>query len=897
MSNVDYYKRWLELKEEFKLAFAEDVRLQELAVNTIGVKPQATAVEVVSRVYAKYCELYNKLCDCYDQMGQVQRRPCIKQIIDSLTCRIVELKQTLEEVEVFEYTYPDNAFQQLLIQPQDIEILCPFFYPFEIRTAEMQYIMDQIYAGNRIGDPPLTEEQLAELEAQRLEEEEKRLALEQEELATPRAYVETEKVVFLTPAEAEAKRLLDILNGHALTIQRMERSRVVIFELCKKAVKDKNLYLELAGLKKPQRPEKIKLAAALLIQQIYRQFMALKRIKWRETRLKEKLGMVISSYRPPSAKIQLEKVKEARRKFRRAYYEDFLKQNIKEKTRVLKLREGDIMDDITDEIRQWFEEWFCEVRVFDEFPWPDEGGSILIVTGETFSIEEYIEWRTAEEKRLKAESGNPKSADQIKQEKQAARDEKKRLAAEAKLREKKRLEEYRKSRLNPDSDPGIYILIGKHHDSLKLNWLDYEIRWAGLDTRDAGLDVIRGHLKQLITEDVYKDIQLELRPIADEMMRIELLLLKTAIKKDYDDFQMPVPITRKRKKPKKVRPPKPEKITPEAMFQQLADSGIVRKYPHVSLDDYLGDRSYATADCRAVLWTPTFPRACTGDLKELVRIRCILNLGSTCEGAQRTQLFVGPKGTGKKTLVNAVATETNALLIDLSPFNVYNKFPGAKNQKKMFTFINKISRLMQPTIILIDNADKLFYKKVPPEEKMFDPTRLSKDIFKEIVKPLKTQDKIMILGTATEPWLSKSAPMSKVFPSVIMIPSSDYGSISYALTHLLMKFHGIDRGFDVNSAAQTLRGYSISTIKNAVTKIMDGKRSTALYYKPLHPGEIVDRVVETENVIYMGPAEIEMYNSWYLSYSPWGAKLMNYMIMLETQYIMKQKEDKKKKKA
>lgn len=888
MSNKDYYKRWLELKEEFKTTLAEDVRLQELAINCVGIKPQGTAVEVVSRVYSKYCELYNRLCDCYDQMEQVQRRPSIKKIIDSITCRIMELKQTLELVEVFEFTYPDNAFQQLLIQPQDIEILCPFFYPFEIRAAEMQYIMDQIFAGNRLGDPPLTEEQLLQLEEKKREEEER-----EKELAS-KTHVLQEKTVYLTPAEQEAKRLLDILNGHAYNIQRMERSRMVTYALAKKSVKDQNLYLELAGLKKPPRPKYIRHTAASLIQKIYKHFMVLKRMHWRENKLKEKLGMVISSYQPPSAKVQLENVKEARRKFRRAYYEDFLKQTMKEKSRVLKLREGDIMEDITDEIRQWFEEWFKGIRVFDEFPWPDEGGSILIVKGETFTIEEYIEWREEEIRKLKA--GGPKSADAIKAEKLAAREESKRLAAELKEKEKKKLEEYKKSRMNPDSDPGVYIMIGKHHDDLKFNWHDYEIKWASLDVPDAGLDVIKGHLKRLITENVYKDIQLELRPIADEIMRVELEILKKALAMDYENCNMKMPPTRKRKKPKKIKPPKPEKITPEVMFQILADNGIVRQYPRLTLDDYWGDRNYAAADCRAIQWTPIFPPACIGDLKEQVRIRCVLTLGSSCPGAQRSQLFVGPKGTGKKTLAYAVATETNSLLIDLSPFNVYNKFVGSANQKIMFKYINKISRLMQPTIILVENAEKLFYKKVPKEDKKFDPTRLSKDFYAQIVKPLSAQDKIMIIGTATEPWLAKSGPMSKVFPSTIMIPSSDYGSIYYVLTRMLMKYHGVNRDIAVNPAAQVLRGYSISVIKTAVEKLMSGRRLAQLYYKPLEPTELVKCVMDAEHAECMGNFENEMYRSWYFSYTPWGQKFLDYMLMLESQYIFKEKAEQKKKK-
>ncbi|XP_026742098.1 IQ and AAA domain-containing protein 1-like [Trichoplusia ni] len=901
MSNKDYFESWLKLKEQFKAALAEDERIQELAVNFIGIKPQATAVEIVARVYSKYCELYNKLCDCYDQMEQVQRRPYIRKIIDAITCRIIELKKTLEEIEVFEYTYPDNAFQQMLIQPYDVEIMCPFFYPFEIRRAEMQYIMDQIFSGNRIGDPTPTPSEIERIEEERQQEEQRIQEQKDAEIRRKMAFGEDphvfENTVVLTPAELEEKRLTDEYNKHIFNIQKMERSRLVLREKKHKAFKDENLYLELAGLKKPPKEESLRNKSAELIKKILKRFMEIKRVNLRETKLREKLGMVITSWQQPSAKVQLEKVKEARRNFRRTYYEQWIQQNIKEKARVLRLREGDIMDDITDEIRQWFTEWFREVRVFDEFPFAEEGGSILIVRGETFTIDEFIQWRTDEEKRLKAGGGQPPSKEQIKAEKQFQREEKRRLAAEAKDREKKRLNEYKKSRMHPDNDPGIYIMIGHNQAALKWSWQDYEMLWREIDVPDAGLDAIKGHIMRLITENAYKEIQIELRPIVDEIMRLELDILKNALKSDYQSFGMKVPQTKKRKKPKKPKPPKPEKVNPKVMFQLLADHGIVRKYPRTLLEDYWGDRNYAASDCRAVLWTPKFPPPCIGDLKEQIRIRCILTLGATCHGINRSQLFVGPKGAGKKTLIYAIATETNALLIDLSPLNVYNKFLGGKNTRTMFSFVNKISRLMQPTVILVDQADKLFYKRVPKEEKMFDPTRFSKDLYKEIIKPIGMNDKILVLGTATEPWLSKTSAMHKAFPSTIMIPRTDYGSISYILTKMLMKYHGVNRDFNVHSIAQALRGYDIHTIREVVESLMKGKRLAELYYKPLEPMEILQGVLKCDDAVYTDTTDTEMFNAWYMSYSPWGPKYVEYMLMLESQYLYKLKADKKNKKA
>ncbi|CAH2035946.1 unnamed protein product, partial [Iphiclides podalirius] len=324
----------------------------------------------------------------------------------------------------------------------------------------MQYIIDQIFAGNRIGDLTPSPSEMERQEQARIEEDARLQEEKEAELKRRLAMGEEIESIHseeISPEERENRRLEDEYKRHVRNIQRMERSRFVIREKNKKFNKDTALYLELAGLKKPEASEEMKQRAAAFIQNIYRQFMNIKRKQLREKRLREKLEMIIPAQPMPSTKTELRNVQEIRRRFRQNYYEKWLKENIKEKTRILQLKEGYIMDDITTEIREWFRVWYNKVRTFDEFPWPEEGGSILVVTGETFTIEEYIEWRTAEEKRLKEESGNPKSKEQIKAEKLQAKMEKRRLEKEAMEKEKKRLLDYKKSRLNPDNDPGVYI--------------------------------------------------------------------------------------------------------------------------------------------------------------------------------------------------------------------------------------------------------------------------------------------------------------------------------------------------------------------------------------------------------------------------------------------------------
>lgn len=891
MADKEYYHFWLKLKKLLKYNIEEDINLQELASKFEGLKPQNVAVEIVARVYCKYCEIYNKLCECYDQMNQVQRRPYIRTLIDAITCRILELKDILQEVESFEYTYTENALQQMFMIPEDIKILCPFFCPFEMRESENQYIIDQIMEGNRIGDPtPIPSET-------EYKEEENNIHTEQDNDDKHELSVDNEIVESNPIFPSEKVEIIDPLVIHVLNIQRMERSRIVIKQKTHKFNKDANVYLELAGLKAPAPREDLKLKATILIQSVCRKFMQFKREKHRENKLREKLGMTIPSFIPPSLKINYEIVKDIRRKFRNNYYQKWINENIKENSRIMRIRKDDIMEDISSEIRQWFQEWYKSVGFFDEYPWPDEGGSILIVRGETFTIDEYKEWQELEIKRLKAESSNPKTKEQIKAEKLAAKQEKMRLEADALEKERKRIEDYKKQRLNPDNDPGVYINVGKCLEPVNEAWRKYECQWNVIDNKDPELNVIRGYIMNLVTEMAYENAQFELRPIVDEMMRLELIRLKNALKVDYERAGiLKLPLIRKRLKPKKNKPPKPDKMTPAFMFQQLVDEDIIRKYPNFTLEDYWGDKNYAAADMRSIPWTPAFPPPCIGDIQELIRLRCILPLCANCTNSKKSHLIVGAKSYGKRSLVYAIATETNSILIDLSPKNIYNKFPGPKNLKTLLQIVNRISSIMQPSIILIENVEQTFYKKVPKEEKKFDPTRLQKELFKSLIKIIPPNDKVLVIGTASEPWLAKKGPFQKAFPSVIMLPRSDYSSISCILTKMIMKYHGVKRDFDVHSLAQTLRGYDIKTIKDAVYKLLSADRQASVWHIPLKPEEVLATVLSMKDSVYISQDDYEMFKTWYLSFSPWGEKEEYLKIMYNTQLEYKKKKDKKKKK-
>lgn len=90
-------------------------------------------------------------------------------------------------------------------------------------------------------------------------------------------------------------------------------------------------------------------------------------------------------------------------------------------------------------------------------------------------------------------------------------------------------------------------------------------------------------------------------------------------------------------------------------------------------------------------------------------------------------LFLGSRGSGKDLLVKAICTETGAVLFDLSPANIVGKYPGKSGLVMLLHLVNKVSRLLQPSVIYMDVAEKPFMKKTAKGDKT-DPKRLKKDL-------------------------------------------------------------------------------------------------------------------------------------------------------------------------
>ena len=97
----------------------------------------------------------------------------------------------------------------------------------------------------------------------------------------------------------------------------------------------------------------------------------------------------------------------------------------------------------------------------------------------------------------------------------------------------------------------------------------------------------------------------------------------------------------------------------------------------------------------------------------------------------------------------------------------------------------KLSRLLQPSVIFMEGAEKPFIKKVSKTDKT-DPKRLKKDLPK-LVKSITSEDRVILIGTSNSPWDGDQKLLYQTYDKVIYIPRPDYGSMSLIWKDLLYK--------------------------------------------------------------------------------------------------------------
>ncbi|XP_017393226.1 dynein regulatory complex protein 11 [Cebus imitator] len=775
------------------------------------IEPQRNQVfifQTLATFYIKYVQIFRNLENVYDQIIHPQKRILIRKVLDGVMGRVLELKNEMVELELTEFHYFDDILQDLKLTPQQLDIPIPkYFLKEKLEVIKgREKILAQILADSGID----TSEVKYSVKSIPLDEAVKLIQIA-ERARQGRLRALFMKQIFLQEYKAKQSKILS---------------------------------------KKVMDPW----AAALRIQKAWRGFHQCKNTE----KLREKEMIFLGMTPPPlfnevsATVIQAEKVDHLRNEVQLKHEEDYREALVTIKND-LKLMEGlDIKENLQDQIRHWFIECRNLTGTFPDYPDIEEGGSAIIFSNKTTQqvIEDIIAKQEEEEKNEKKKKK--------KKEKQPKKAKKQKKGTKEKNKEEDK--EWKMS-------PSVFLSAMKEgNNTYKDIWMNKDESWNFSQDYDP----------ELIKEEKRKELESEIRVQVDELMRQELKNLKLAVDREREHPEK----ARKKKEKKGKKGKKKEKKakkdkdltadrTIESLYKELVEEGLLIQALKVNLSDYIGEYSYLGTTLRQVSIEP-MPSLL--DVRQLITLYGIWPLGSAAVHEKaplvKSLLLVGPSGVGKKMLVHAICTETGANLFNLSSSNIAGKYPGKNGLQMMLHAVFKVARQLQPSVVWIEDTEKTFYKRVPSEEKMNEPKRLKKHLPK-ILKLLKPEDRILIVGTTQRPFDAELQSFCKVYQKIILVPRPDYAS-RYVLWKQIIECNGgvLTSALNVSCLAKVTDGFTQGHIVQAVKAVLTDQRVRRQTYKPLTTVEFI-MAITSMNPVYK--EEEESFKNWYAK-TPLGEK-------------------------
>ncbi|KAJ8924583.1 hypothetical protein NQ315_000733 [Exocentrus adspersus] len=553
----------------------------------------------------------------------------------------------------------------------------------------------------------------------------------------------------------------------------------------------------------------VSLAAAVKIQKIWRGYAARRATRRRKVQEMFLIGMI------PPPKTKSEEIEQdlENQKFREKLQEerrrDYEKSVTECRERLEKTQRGTVLEQLSDQIRSWLHEYKTQTGKIPEYTGSERSASRLMLS------------------RQGTDSELSKSTS----------------SKESKTKKEKAVKAVKESKSNEEEEElTSRAIVSTFVPELNLRKEEYDEVWKN---KDESGNPRQFHDKLLIEQEQMADMETELRKVVDEMMVAELELLQDAYDKDRGHKTKRKSSKKARRTGKKSKKKKEKDLTPdrttESLFEELVANGIIKKYryPEVYLRDFLGERSYfPPAPYNAGKEPPVF----LGDIRQVVNEYCILPLLTShlheTTPHVKSVLVAGPKGSGKDMLVQAICTEVGATLFDLTPANIVGKYPGKSGLIMLLHLVVKVSRLLQPSIIYMDCAERPFVKKIPKTDKT-DPKRLKKDLPK-VVKNLSPEDRVMLIGVTSCPWDSDQKLLQQVYQKFLSIPRPNYSSRFSIWTHLLGQYMAVGWQFDTGVMTKISDGYTVGSIICTVNEVMTVKRMLQLRIHPLSPLELVN---------------------------------------------------------
>lgn len=256
----------------------------------------------------------------------------------------------------------------------------------------------------------------------------------------------------------------------------------------------------------------------------------------------------------------------------------------------------------------------------------------------------------------------------------------------------------------------------------------------------------------------------------------------------------------------------------------------MKKLPAQRLTDFIGEFNYLHSMLDNIKDTPYDPSMAL--IRQLVTEYIIFPLGSALVRKRfpdniRSFLFYGPPGTGKTMIVRAVAYETNSVVFDLSPLNIEGKYTNKKEEEKLVASVMVVAKEYQPSLIYIDEAEKVWPAKKKGKKKKkkkadpSNPARIKKALSKWKGKFIDDTTRITIVGCTSEPDEGSKKDFKKFFDKAIYFPFPDYTTRRLMWKTFIEQLGGKLRpDFPLSTLAHISHGYSSGSIRKTCEKVL-----------------------------------------------------------------------------
>ncbi|EGR34502.1 hypothetical protein IMG5_009380 [Ichthyophthirius multifiliis] len=150
---------------------------------------------------------------------------------------------------------------------------------------------------------------------------------------------------------------------------------------------------------------------------------------------------------------------------------------------------------------------------------------------------------------------------------------------------------------------------------------------------------------------------------------------------------------------------------PKDMLAELIDCGIVKNFEKCRMDELIGAPNYLRIKQEEK--QELQPDPSMFDIRTFLTENIVIPLGTPYikENIEKMNYFhfFGPHGSGKTMAVRAIQTETDSIIIDLSPSSWEkldpNKYYDKNGISRILYMSFEVARKYQPAIIYIDEVE------------------------------------------------------------------------------------------------------------------------------------------------------------------------------------------------